>query len=204
MDHTSLVKTALGIHAPIIVAALAAYYKFGDRSQLFERSLRGADAMISSILARAAGELAEVLRPLFSPPSVVPTATLLTADGAVYSETATDPTSSERYLESLRTYTLGSSERLADYRRAVDWRRSWCGWSRRLGWVLLALVVWEAVVLGSLALTEWLFAKALLDSSIQLSILPTIVLVFITFLCAAGLARRHDQLMRLREKYDPL
>ena len=55
---------ALKVHGAVWLAAAAAYYKYGDRTNLFEKSLQGNRSARQSILDTVASDLSKQLQPV--------------------------------------------------------------------------------------------------------------------------------------------
>jgi hypothetical protein len=75
VSHTELVNLALSIHGSVLLASIVAYYKYGDRTELLEKGLRGTDSTLSVMRRRIATELVEHLDEYFTSGLAVPTIT---------------------------------------------------------------------------------------------------------------------------------
>src|SRR6266852_9727879 len=153
MTHSELVNLILGCHTSIFVAASAAYYKYGDRTELFNRSLQGTDSAFGRIRQRITVELADALKPIFENPGSVPTP-IFAPSGESYIERAVNPVGSELYKEAIRDFLENSGDAIADYRSLLLARRGWCFWARFLSWSLLGLLVLEILLLASIGLLD--------------------------------------------------
>ena len=201
MTGSELTTAAIGIHASALVAGLAAYPKYGDRSGLYAESLRGADRTLVEIRRIIGGDLARTLKPIiergYRNPELVPES----HEGSSYIETVTNPVGGELYLESVRAFVVAKVGSMHDYGRFILARSGWCSWARRLSWCLLYLLFWEAIS-AALAFAAKVFDMSIPDWLIQATFLPSTVLVLAIFFSLAMKLRRHDELMHYREEYD--
>jgi len=201
MTHADLIKTVVAVHSSVLLVAIAAYYKYGDRTDVFTRSLEGTDGLLRRIRQQLASDLGESLVGVFRDQGTVPSP-ILRPDGGTYIEQCTNPIGGERYKESIRDFVEESNEVLADYRSAIMARASWCFWAKCLSWTILGLTVWQAVVVGSSALLDWVCSIPIPDWVLQWAGLPTVLIVAACFVAVFLCLRHHDTIQRMRMRYD--
>lgn len=188
------------MHGAVLAAAVTGYYKYSDRSDHFEKSLKGVTDTIGALKRQIAFGLADRLRPVFENSQSV-TSILLDTSGKQFSETYVNPVGSETYRDTVFAFVQGESGAIADYRRIVESRDKWLFWARVMCWTFLGTFVSEALMFA------YLFA------SLKLSILPsdarialaTLVPTSVGFVCfvmaAVRLSMLHDQFVELRKRY---
>src|ERR1051326_2443317 len=103
---------ALKVHGAAWVAAAAAYYKYGDRTELFEKALQGNRTARQAIRDNIATNLSKQLQPVVRDAARV-RSPVLDAGGA-YIEHATDVTESEPFYQAIRDYVSLSTGALID------------------------------------------------------------------------------------------
>jgi hypothetical protein len=203
VTHEALVNAAAATHAAILVAAMAAYYKFGDRTDVLAKSLQGTEESIRDLRRRIAGDLAETLRTDLTPSSTI--ATLIVEPSTQsYVERPTDVFAGERYRDSVRRFVEDSTSSLIDCRSLVSMRDTWLRWARRLSWVILGWVVYEAIVAGSLALGDRMGVFVVPDAVIRWASAPTVVVALLIVTHMILMLRCHDRITDIRQKYADL
>ena len=68
MAPGELTTLALAFHASVFGCAIAAYYRYGDRTEVFNKSLQGTDLILVRIRQQISEELTEKLKPVFDMP----------------------------------------------------------------------------------------------------------------------------------------
>jgi hypothetical protein len=198
MTHAELVNVALSIHAPLLLAAVAAYFKYGDRTELLSKSLQGTDAVLSRMRREIANELGDGLKPIFENPGTVPT--MVGTD--TYIERPVNPIGSEPYRSTIRDFVEDNANTLVNCRSLRAARDAWCFWARVLSWSILGLLLWQAVVTGSLALFDKVLEITIADHLIKLSAIPTTVGVITSLTPLPFLLKWHDVINNHRMRYD--
>lgn len=199
MTHGELVNWALTIHGSLLVAAWAAYGKYGDRTELISKSLQGVDETLRRIGLAMAEELGNALGPVFENAPIVSA-----GEGGkdIYKERQANPVGSELFREAIRDFITSEAEALSDYRTLLLARARWQLWARLLSWSNLLLIIWQVFVVGLLALGDKLLALHISDALIRWSSVPSSVGVVIGLACLTYTLRQHDVITRLRTEYD--
>ena len=181
-----------------MVAAIAAYYKYGDRTEIFTKSLQGADATLARLRQRIAADLAKKLKPIFDNHGTM--SVLLVPEG--YTERAANPVGSEIYRESVREFLENSTDAVIDYRTLHLSRNSWCSWAKFLSWSILILMVWQMIVVGALSFIDKVGGIPIPDWLLKWSALPTGIAVFCCLIPLPCMLRHHDVITDYRTHYD--
>jgi len=200
MNHADLVMIVLGLHGSILAGALAAWFKFGDRTEVFNRSLQGTESLLKRIRTVFSVELKDGLDAIFENAGSVPSP-LLSPSGNTYMERAVNPAGSEHCREILSDFAEANIGIIADYRVASQAKTNWCKWAKRLSWVLLFLGVYQGVSAIAL-LFDCMHALRIPDSFLRWSFAPS-GLLFVLAAVSAGLCLwHHDRICELRAIYD--
>ena len=200
MPHQELVNLALSVHGSVVLVTIVAFYKYGDRTELIEKGLRGSDSVFAEMRRRIATELVDVLDEYFQSSQSAPTIT--SGHEPAYVERATNPVQSEGFRETVRDFVEGHSIVMADYRNLLNARDKWCNWARFLSWTLLALLVIEVVIVGILGFVDKLAGHALPGWSIHWSWLPVAFLVVAAVLPLPFMLRKHDIMTKCKITYE--
>ena len=193
---------ALQVHSAIWIAAAAAYYRYGDRTNLFEKTLRGNHDLRRALRDNIATDLNKQLQP------VVRDATrarspVLNAAGS-YIEHATDITESEPFYQAIRDYVSSSAGSLLDYRLVLKTEARWRTWAHRMSHSLLALLAWETLSIGGSAIAPMIAAPGqnVTTAWYLATFAPTCVVIVLLFCCLFNVHVKHSILVDLRERYD--
>jgi hypothetical protein len=203
MTHGQFVASVLAIHAAVFVVAIAAFYKYGDRTDIFNKSLQETTKTAERIRRKITEALAELLEPVFENPGTVPTP-ILSPDGETYIEKAINPVRSELFRETLQSFVEEKSEAIADLRSLLAAKGCWCFWAKFLSWSLFVLVVWQITATGGTALLETVLRLQLPDLILYVSLVPTVLLVITSLSPFPFMLKHHDVIMKSRERYDQL
>jgi len=201
--HAALVGLVLGLHASVLLAAIAAFQVYGERSEAFQKSLYGTDELKTRLNAQIANALAAALSPVFQNAGSEPT--LLVNPSGVpilsYQEVPINVVGSEAYREAVRDFVEQGADLLTDYRVLRSARDRWCGWSQRLSWGILLLLVWQAIAGVGIAADQFGFVNVP-DRVVYGSLVPTAAIFFLNLACLFPRMRSHDSIMKLRAKHD--
>ena len=201
MLHMELVKIVLGVHGPVLLGALAAYYRYGDRTEVFNRSLSGVDSALRRMRQLLSGELGKRLQSVFQGQETVPSL-ILGPDGNTYTEQCANPWGGELYREALRDFVEGNSNLMTDYHSACQARERWCLWAKRLSWALFSLLVWQACIVGATALLDVICQVQIPDWVFLWAGVPTAILFAGCLIAMCSCLRHHDRIQGFRMRYD--
>jgi hypothetical protein len=189
------------VHGGLLVAAVFAFYKYGDRTDLFDKSLAGTNAVLRVLRRDIAFKLASRLQPVFDGASAVIEISLVDAGGNPISEVSVNPVGSENYNDALFDFVEGNDLSLVHYRLLLHTRDRWCGWAKSLSWAILILMSLEAVFCGYLLWSKlvghFLAGHLLVVTFCATAISFVSCLVPLIFLLCA-----HDKISELRKRYD--
>jgi hypothetical protein len=201
MTSGALVTFTLSLHTSLLVAGLTAYYKYGDRTDVFEKSLKGTETALAQLRRRIAYQLGLRLKPVFDNPESVVNVGLVDSFGNPM-EVAVSPAGSESYNDALFDFVDSHVEELLDWRALMVLRRRWCAWARFLSWAILAFVLMEGGIASVLTFqAEYKAAPLpmwLLDDSFIASVLFIFVLIFVP---VGMLLHFHDSITEYRTRY---
>lgn len=203
MTHETMANTVWGVHGALSLVVLAAFYRYGDRSETFSKSLQGADSLLTKLRRKLSSDLADHLTPFVTTIQQKAVASpILDPHGEGYSERLPALAESEEFRESLQKFIEGDGHVLVDYRSALTARHSWCFWAKALSWCLLTTLVWLFSVAGLVFLFEKVFEIRVPDVMLTLSWVITLVAVLSCLLPLPLQLRSHDKLCHLRMLHD--
>lgn len=191
----SFVILGLAFHGALFTTAIGAFYRYGDRTDSFAKSLAGLRDFLGIIRRDLVAEFEKELQPFFrrAQPNVV-----LDAGGApTYQENATNPVGGEEFREFLDSLLKRTMEPLSTYRALVDASDSWCSWAMALSWTLLAMMAWEFVALVGLALWPAV-GPTLPQRFVFLSFVPGVACGVLGLIALSAQLRHHDTIMEIR------
>ncbi len=203
MNHGDLVNLYFGIHCPILLASLVAYYRLGDHGHAQLTATAAINDTLTQIRRKISVSLAERLEPVFSDPdSVVRVTQICGPDGKPYTEENVSPVGSERYREAIFRFVEQRSGPMADCRSLGLLRSSWLRWLRLRGWSVLGIVAWQCVSVGPTFFCEILFRRPIPDWLLKCSFFPTALLVVLFVAAAMSLEIEKNRIANIRMKYD--
>ncbi len=201
MTHEALTGFALGVHAALLVGVLAAYYKFGDRTEITARSLQGTEAALREIRRLIAADLAAAVREELAAPAAASPIIVLEATKESYVERPSNPFDSERFRDGVRQFVEGSSSSLVDCRNLVGHRDSWIRAAKRLSRFLLTLAAYEGLVAGALAFLDKTEVYQFPDLTVKLAAIPTAICFVAAMISMVQMQISHDRIIEIRHRY---
>lgn len=196
MSVSDALNFVLGIHGAVLVLVIAAFYRYGDRTEVLDRSLKGAEEVLEKIRKQLADELGESLSEILED----------TADIAVsfesYTELRGNPVGSEAYKNCMQEFVETALNTMIDCRAMRTARDSWCFWARILSWSIVSLLIWEVVALGILGALDKLVGIPMSERLVDLSLLPTAAGVFVAIGTLPLLLKHHDVINEFKVKYN--
>jgi len=168
MTHKELVDIAVSVHVGVLLGALAAWYKYGDRSEVLSKSLQGTEATLSRLRIIISDELMTGIKGTLSTMPANPEL-ILGPDGKnpVYSERVTNFLESERFREAVRDFVDRRADCVSDYRALTRARTNWCFWARVLSWSILLLIVVQLLSLCVHGFVDKILGKTLPDWTVH-------------------------------------
>lgn len=200
MTHLELTRVLLGSHVAVLLVAITAYYKYGDRTEVLKNSLQGTDNVLEHMRRRISVGLAEKLRPVFSADPKAVITSILDQSGNPYSEIVISPVGGEEYRDALFDYVENAPEVLVDYRSLILARNAWCKWVKSLSWSILFLLFWQALIV-LLGFLESIDQISLSDTAIKHSTYVTALLGAICLIVLMPIIHNHDTIIEYRRKY---
>ncbi|NQT18355.1 MAG: hypothetical protein HQ592_01530 [Planctomycetes bacterium] len=188
----------LGLHGFVLAGALAALYKYGDRTNCLKEILQGNKEVLSQMRRLIANKLGEALLPVFDNPKSIVQSIVLPHS---YDEVEISPAGSEAYYDALFDFVEKDSEALADYKTM---HISVKAWTRRAKWLsrfVLYLLTWQFLA----AVATFLVIRPILPLpgwAIEWSWIPTLFLIGACLINFYGMLRHHDRMLDCRSKYE--
>jgi hypothetical protein len=181
---------ALTFHGAILVGSLAAFPKYGDRTDLIEKSLKGTKEAVDALLAYLGSALAA---------SVAPTVAQIAEDVNRSPQNIIDLLKGESFKNNISAFITNEIDEMVQYRSLVRARDRWSGWARCMSWSIWALIALEAILtLASIVskVTSFSISLVLLLWSFGASA----VLCSLCLISAAAMLYHHDQISKYRRK----
>jgi len=195
--HT-LVLAAHSLSIPVVVPVAL---KFADHSEWFQKSLAGTDALLLR-LRQIMGESLRV-RLASLPPAPATTGLVLDERGDPQATRVLAITQGEAFRDIVHDFVREHIVTLSSYSTVQAARDSWARWARRVSWAGLLLSAWQTAA-AALVLCAKVLDWGWQTKTVMLTLVPTIVLVFGTFVSLLLTLRHHDRIMNARRAYDPL
>jgi hypothetical protein len=179
----------LSLDGAAFAGYLAAYYKYGDRTDVFKNSLAGTRELLAKIESEISFRLALHLEPVFSESNtVIRISPVLQADGSLV---RVSPIGSEKYRSAIREFVLAHNQALIAYRVVNDSKRSWMRCAQRLSWFLLIGILAHGFMGFTLVLVR-LVGLDVPITAFGYGLGMSFILLICAFTCAMGLLRSHS------------
>ena len=180
------------------MGAIAAWYKYGDRTDLAEKSLRGTKEAEDELCAYLGRALADAVKP--SVERIIQNS--LQLDGAlnITPDALLEEFRGENFQDDMSSFVTRDLDEMVSYRMLVHARERWSWWAKRISWGVYTFFGVEAIFTVWFGLynrvlnrpVSWTLAVASFTIS-------TIVFAF-CFLCAGAMLRCHDKISTYRDK----
>lgn len=205
MNAPEAAGLALKIHGAVWLAAAAAFYKYGDRTELFDKTLRGNQATREAIRDRIAEDMGNQIRPVLRDSTARRVRSpILNPSGTNYEEDAGEITRGEPFRQAIRDFVSADSGSLLDYRSILTNADAWRLWAHRLSRWILVLVISQTVILLLDVLTLIFVDPARIAPpwAIPASLAPTAIIVLPLFFSLCMVHVKHGVIVDIRERYD--
>ena len=198
---TDWINLGLGLDGAVLVGYMAAFYKYGDRTDIYKNSLAGVRDLLVSIERDIAFQLAVRLQPVFnSVGTVIEVVSLFQPDGTLFKEVSVNPVGSEKYREAILDFVLAHTDAMHAYREVTVAREGWVKWAQRLSRGLLFGMVFHGTLgfaLLGVRFTDFIPSPQII---VAVATFCFCVIVF-AFLCLAVMMGCHDRILKYRHTY---
>ena len=196
----SLTTDLLAFHGAVLTAATTGYYWYSDRSERFEKSLKGFTDTLAELTRQVAVNLAENLRPVFENAGSV-TSLILDPNGEHFQERPINPVGSEAYREAITNFAQSDAAGIIDLRILIEVRDKWLFWARVMSWTILLSLAVEGVVTTGIFIVGKMMSWPIEISNGIGTLLPPSVGFSIFVGAAIRMTVLHDQFVELRKRY---
>ena len=186
IDHA---VSAYTVHGAILLGALAAFYKYGDRTEVVAKSLDGTKAALDSLSAYVSYDLGQVLLPLVQ--------TLI--ESGAKAETITAAFLGEQFSDAISEFVARDASDLVRYGRLLHARKRWSVWVKKLSWAILALLVWQCFCTASFFLWVNTLDHTVGKYVLLLTFTISLVIAARCLICTGVMLYYHDQISTYRE-----
>ena len=202
MTYAEVTDMVLSTHSAVFLAAFAVYWKYGDKTKLFDKFPQEYRRLQRLVRDQIAGDLADQLRPVVRDSASI-RSSILNSVGK-YIEEPVDVTKGEIYYQTIRDFVTNTSEALVDYRRVLDIIEAWRVWAHRLSWSILILVILEPVMLISAVLIFYNM-EGVEQVPVWLALLgsvPTLSVILGAFISLVFVHVKQGAIFNLKDSYD--
>jgi hypothetical protein len=177
---------------------LAAYHKYGDRTEITDKSLKGTKEALDGLQAYVSRGVAEAIKPTVE--RILAGATFVngTIEG-LKAEAVLEELQGEAFLDDVASFVNRDIEELSYFRSLVHARSRWSTWARRMSWGLFALLIVQGIFLVSCIVLKSCavyFGLEVMLTSFAISVAMAAFCV----VCAGGMLYYHDQISNYRDK----
>jgi hypothetical protein len=175
---------------PLLVGAIAAWYKYGDRTDLAKKSLDGTKEALDGLRAYLGRALAEAVKPTVQ--------RILEEQGDA--DAVLEELRGENFQDDVSTFVTKDLDEMLSYRVLVYERKHWSTWAQRLSWGVFILMVVEVVFVAWFGLTNKVFSRPVSLLVAVISFIVSGLVVVFCILSAGVMLRCHDKISAYRDK----
>jgi len=180
------------------VGAVAAWYKYGDRTELAKKSLDGTNETLYGLCAYLGGALADSVKPTVR--QIIENSTQLDGTLNIPPEAILEELRSENFQNDISSFVTRDLDEMVRYRMLIDARDRWSKWARWNSWGVLLLIAIESLFTIWFGLANRVFSHPVsLPLTIASFSLSGVVFAF-CILCAGVMLRCHDKISAYRDK----
>jgi len=181
------------------VGALAAYHKYGDRTELTDKSLKGTKEALETLLAYLGRSLAEAVRPtverILANATVTPEGTIKEVKPSAIAKEL----NGEAFLDDIAAFVNTDGEEMSSYRNLVHARIRWSACAKRISRSVFVLLVLQGVF------TFYFAAEKILNRPMKpivslVTFIISALAVGFCVLCAGAMLHYHDKISEYRDK----
>lgn len=186
-------------HSAILAAAVAGYYKYGDRTEYFRKSFQGLKNLQEALKSEISEHLKAWIAPVLRESSTSIASSVLDSSGNFHQSFA-DPLEGESYKNAAALFLQGNLDSIIDYRILCSAATKWSFWARLQSWVFVASFISEGVICAILFTTK-LLAISVTVRLLEATSVPTVACFALFCLCAVRLSMLHDSFLGLTRKH---
>lgn len=203
MTHQELVNIALYIHGAVLAASLGAWYKYGDRTDIFSKSLEGTESTLFKLRMMIANDLLTTIEKVKKDPLTVKPNLLGPNGQNIYWEKEANFIESEGFRQAIRDFLDLKIDMISNYRVLMRARSNWCYWARILSWSILIIIILQMLSLAMHGFIDKILEIPLPSWCIHGSLTITVFLVLFLFCFPFRIMlRSHDLIIQEKVKYD--
>ena len=206
MTHSTLINWALGIHGVVFVIALPIFFKYADRTNMFERSFKISLDTIQRIKERIYAELTITLKPLFGQPEgkAIKIMEILRPDGEAWTEESVrvNPQETEAYKNAIYGLINNYTMAMGDYRilkTTIDRCKFWAGY---LNWSILAVLITQGLAIIYCGIIDKAFGLCSKDFPAYSFVFLTVCLIVNSFYSLPFLLFYHGRIDKYGREYN--
>ena len=179
---------------------MTGYYWYSDRSERFEKSLKGFTDTLHELVRQVAVSLAEHLRPVFENAGSVKSF-ILDPNGNNFQQNPINPVGSEAYREAIMSFAQSHANSIVDLKCLIQMRDKWLFWARVMSWTILLTLAAEGAIAAWILIIGKMMSWPIEVNNGICSLLPAFAGVVILVGAAIRMTVLHDQFVELRKQY---
>jgi hypothetical protein len=181
------------------VGAIAACYKYGDRTELTDKSLRGTKEALETLLAYLGSSLAEAVRPTIEKILAHATTTPEGTIKEVRMDTILKEMNGEAFLNDIASFVNADIEEMQFYRNLLHARIRWSAWAKRISRGVVGLLILQG------AFTLYFVIQKILDhpvthTKLLITLSVSALVMGFCILCFVAMLYYHEKISEYRDK----
>jgi hypothetical protein len=180
----------LTVHGALFAGALAAWYKYGDRTDLAKKSLDGTKEALDGLRAYLGRALAEAVKPTVQ--------RILAEQGDP--DAVLEELRGENFQDDVSAFVTRDLDEMVSYKTLVRERKHWSMWAKWLSWGVYVLMAVELIFVVWFGLANKVFN---IPVSLRMAVASFVVSGIVVVFCILSLGvmlRCHDKISTYRDK----
>jgi hypothetical protein len=184
----------------LFAGALAALYKYGDRTDLAKKSLDGTKEALDGLRAYLGRALAEAVKPTVE--RILEEQGVLQDDGTlnVPPDALLEEFRGETFQDDVSAFVTRDLDEMISYKTLVHERKHWSTWAQRLSWGVYVLMAVEFIFMVWFGLANKVFSHPVSFLIGVISFIVSGVVVVFCILSFGVMLRCHDKISAYRDK----
>jgi hypothetical protein len=180
------------------VGAVAAWYKYGDRTDLADKSLRGTKEALDELRAYLGRALAEAVKPTVQ--RIIQSNIQLDGTLNIPPDAILEELRGDNFQDDVSSFVTSDLDEMLFYRILIHARKRWSLWAQRISWGVYVFLAVEFVFTIYFGLANRVFNHPVSLVFAIVSLAVSVIVFAFCISCAGVMLRCHDKISAYRDK----
>lgn len=182
------------------MGAVAAWYKYGDRTDVAKKSLDGTKEALDQLCAYLGRALADAVKPTVQ--RIITEQGTAQLDGtlSITPDAILEEFRGENFQDDVSSFVTSDLDAMISYRMLIHARNRWSAWAQRISWSVYVFLAAEFIFTIWFGLANRVFNHPLSFRIAVASFCVSGIVFAFCILCAGVMLRCHDKISTYRDK----